>query len=349
MQSRRDTLKKVLIQPTTHTGLWLDKYLKVQSAEGCEDAKLSHLKYVDRKPIPSAYQVFFKRWKQSLEKAGTVTREAQAQGRLAIGLGGESVLETSITLHRTYGVPCIPGSALKGLAAHYARNHLEELPWGKDSEAYGTLFGDATKAGYVTFFDALYIPGSAEQDSPLALDVIAVHHPEYYRSGNLPPADWDNPSVVPFLSATGSYLVAVHGPNDWAEATFKILQLALAEEGIGAKTSSGYGRMIVEDAMSGKETVGASTDVAPRGLEQDTVTRFLSGLEQMPHHKVGSEIHGVYRQWQGVDISDASKRKIAQAILDKVEYAGRTKKSANKEWFQKLQSFTMGHSPAEEE
>jgi CRISPR-associated protein Cmr6 len=41
------------------------------------------------------------------------------QGRLIVGLGGDNVLETGLTLHHTYGVPLIPGNALKGLAAHY--------------------------------------------------------------------------------------------------------------------------------------------------------------------------------------------------------------------------------------
>ena len=33
-------------------------------------------------------------------------------GRLIVGLGGDNVLETGITLHHTYGVPIIPGSAM---------------------------------------------------------------------------------------------------------------------------------------------------------------------------------------------------------------------------------------------
>ena len=40
--------------------------------------------------------------------------------RLAIGLGSDSVLETAITLHRIYGFPIIPGSALKGLTRIWA-------------------------------------------------------------------------------------------------------------------------------------------------------------------------------------------------------------------------------------
>lgn len=39
--------------------------------------------------------------------------------RMVIGLGGEHVLETSMTLHHVYGVPYIPGSAVKGMVRHY--------------------------------------------------------------------------------------------------------------------------------------------------------------------------------------------------------------------------------------
>lgn len=246
MQSRRNKLMGISIQPSTHAGLWLDKYLEEQMKGGGENAKKRHFEAVE-KPLTDAYLVFFERWQHSLEQAGAMTRKAKAQGRLVIGIGGESVLETSITLHHTYGVPYIPGSALKGLAARYARTRLKKETWGKDTTAYQTLLGDTTTAGYVTFFDALYIPGSAKQASPLALDVITVHHPEYYRGEGMPPADWDNPTPIPFMSATGSYLVALHGAEDWVKGAFEILELALVEEGIGARTSSGYGRMVFKD------------------------------------------------------------------------------------------------------
>jgi CRISPR-associated protein Cmr6 len=348
MQSRRDQLQEVSSQSSTHVGLWLDKYLEEQLEGGGEKPKAGHFDEAAKKPVPPAYLVFFERWQQALKQAGVVTRKAQAQGRMAIGLGGESVLETSITLHCTYGVPYIPGSALKGLAARYARIRLEEQAWGQDSEAYKTLFGDTTEASYVTFFDALYIPRSAKRDRPLALDVITVHHPEYYRGERLPPADWDNPTPVPFLSATGSYLVALHGPDSWVEAAFEILTLALAEEGIGAKTSSGYGRMIVEGVTSAEEKLDVSAYVATSDAEQAIVSGFMLRLGQMPSPRVAGEIHAVYQQWREADISNASKCKIAQAILDKVESVGRTKKSAKKKWFQELESFVTGSSQTEE-
>src|SRR5207245_4481556 len=110
-------------------------------------------------PIPMAYRSYFERWQMVLaEEYGAQTRRAQIKGRMIVGLGSESVLETSISLHRTYGVPYIPGSALKGLAANYARQKLSD-EWHKDGEAYKVVFGDTDDAGYLTFFDALYIPG----------------------------------------------------------------------------------------------------------------------------------------------------------------------------------------------
>jgi CRISPR-associated protein Cmr6 len=178
-----------------------------------------------------------------LDERSVVCREARTLGRLAINLGAESVLETSIALHHTYGTPYIPGSALKGLAAHYAMNHLDVTDWGTDSRAFQILFGDMTSAGYVTFYDALYVPGSGHQGKGLWPDVITVHHPEYYQSGKTPPADWDSPTPIPFLTATGSFLIALSGPRTWVDKAFEILTLALEGEGIGAKTSSGYGRM----------------------------------------------------------------------------------------------------------
>lgn len=44
---------------------------------------------------------------------------AQLEGRMVVGLGSESVLETGITLHPVTGLPFIPGSSLKGITRTY--------------------------------------------------------------------------------------------------------------------------------------------------------------------------------------------------------------------------------------
>lgn len=245
MTNLRDCLQRAQHTSSTHPGLWLDKYLPDYE----DGRKQSHVAQVSAIAVPDAYLKFFDRWRAALTASGAIiVREATVQGRLSIGLGGEGVLETAITLHHTYGIPYIPGSALKGLAANYARNRLNKDDWNTKSDAYKVMFGETDSAGYVTFFDALYVPNSGRKNGGKAQalwpDVITVHHPKYYQ-GAQPPADWDSPTPVPFLSATGTYLLAIGGPADWVEKAFEILACALAEEGVGAKTSSGYGRMTI--------------------------------------------------------------------------------------------------------
>lgn len=228
---------------STHPGLWSDRYLTSVDPDD-KDAKREHVQAVAGLGEPTLYKRFYERWQETLAAAGATCREAKVEGRMVVGVGGDSVWENHITLHRTYGVPVIPGSALKGLTARYARTRLAESGWGGASPAYQLLFGDTTAAGYITFFDALYAPGTGHEGQPLHPDVLTVHHPDYYRGEQkAAPADWDSPIPIPFLSATGKYLVAVAGPTPWVQATLGILKLALADEGIGAKTSSGYGRM----------------------------------------------------------------------------------------------------------
>ncbi len=241
-------------EKATHAGLWLDKYITTQLREKTE-ARPKLVQEVIALSVPELYKNYYKRWETMLRGQGDNTYPACVEGRMVVGLGDESVLETSVALHHTYGVPYIPGSALKGLAAHYAHQRLGN-EWHKGGEAHTTVFGDTDHAGFVTFFDALYIPNTAikkGKEQVLYPDIITVHHPEYYKGGTNPPApaDWDSPTPIPFLSATGHYLLALAAPDlanssEWLKHTFKILAHALHEYGIGAKTSSGYGRMMVK-------------------------------------------------------------------------------------------------------
>ena len=261
-ETRREKLRNLKYGGSTHAGLWLDKYYTelVEPGDQSKDTPKTKLTKQVAKIQPSdLYPQFFNRWKQALSDAHATHYEAEVKGRMVVGLGAESVLETSIALHRTYGVPFIPGSALKGLAAHYARNYLTETDWGKSSPAYKTVFGDTDDAGYITFFDALLVPPGSER--MIYTDVLTSHHQEYYTGkGTTPPADWDSPNPVPFLSVKGKYLIALAGPKEWVDAAFVILEKALWELGVGAKTSSGYGRMKFDDKSSASPgTVGQKT------------------------------------------------------------------------------------------
>lgn len=251
--SRRENLQAPKVEHAQHAGLWLDKFITSQSRED-GGTKQELIAEASRIAISETYTQFFRRYNQVLEESSALIHYGRVRGRMVIGLGAESVLETAVTLHHTYGVPYIPGSALKGLAAAYARMHLSN-DWAKPTTAsepnaltaYELVFGNTNSAGYVTFYDALYVlPEGKRRSSPLARDVLTVHHREYYGSKDkvtAAPADWDSPVPIPFVSATGTYLIALGGDEHWASAVMNILVMALRDTGIGAKTSSGYGRI----------------------------------------------------------------------------------------------------------
>jgi CRISPR-associated protein Cmr6 len=164
----------------------------------------------------------------------------RAANRVIVGLGAESVLETSIRLHRLYGFPIIPGSALKGLAQAYAK-----LVEGKNENdpLFADVFGKSppdAQAGKVIFFDA--IPANPA-NLKLELDVMNPHYAPYYQ-GTQPPADYHNPVPVFFLTiGPGSeFLFAVASQKaDLATKAEEWLKKALKEMGVGAKTVAGYG------------------------------------------------------------------------------------------------------------
>lgn len=281
--SRRAGLERAQpVKGSTHPGLWFDKFLTLQeraererggeASGGEKDSKprASLMEQTASLGEPEGYKRAFTRWQAQLEALAKAQRVAEGSpeadapdaravllqtqpmaGRLAVGLGGDSVSETAIALHHTWGTPYIPGSALKGLAAATAHKLLADEGWRKPGRvpiprdrpdtAFLVVFGDTVKAGHVTFFDAWYVPGSASAGRMLEPDVLTVHHPDYYRGIGDPPADWDSPNPVSFLTAQGSYLLAVAGPKPWAEVALEILSLGLQELGVGAKTSSGYG------------------------------------------------------------------------------------------------------------
>jgi CRISPR-associated protein Cmr6 len=309
-----------------NAGLWLDRYIKSQAVED-KNSRRDLTNQVSDIPEPgSAYVEYFGRWKRSLELLGAECRIAKALGRFVVGLGSEAVLENAITLHHTYGIPIIPGSALKGLAASFTRQRLDE-GWGRNSNAYKAVFGELDSAGYVTFFDALYVPGSGYLGRPLHPDVITVHHPDYYQSGKTaPPAEWDDPRPIPFLSATGQYLLALRGPDEFVSRAFDILALALANVGVGAKTSSGYGRM----ELAGPPTM-------PPDPARHRADEMIGRINAMPNSRVANEIGKHVEEWRAFQGPDEWRRRVAGAIVEKVRVAGREKASASKGWYQELQ------------
>ena len=112
---------------------------------------------------------------------GTVTFSLRTKTRLILNLGVESVLETSIALHRLWGFPIIPASAIKGVTRHYCKEIL-----GMTDDELCSIFGNEPEGkepmeGEVVFMDAW--PKTFQQaGTALDQDVMTPHYSEYYRS-----------------------------------------------------------------------------------------------------------------------------------------------------------------------
>ncbi len=247
----------------THAGLILQKCLTVQSNPEERGALLGAARQAaSSESLRTLYAQAFARWVESFRQHNPHRSQRLAvAGRLVVGLGTENVLETGLRLHHTYGVPIIPGSALKGVASHYChevcgQRHNENasqanILFRRGEKYHSLLFGTTEDGGVITFHDAWLLPQSL--DGSLRLDVMTPHHPNW-QTGEAPPTDFDSPNPVSFLSVTGTFEVRLSWsgpaatPEDraeaWTELAMQLLREALAEWGVGGKTSSGYGRLV---------------------------------------------------------------------------------------------------------
>jgi CRISPR-associated protein Cmr6 len=167
---------------------------------------------------------------------------SKLNGRLLVDHGRAAAAETSVSLHPVWGVPRIPGSALKGVTRAALR--ADGVP---EPDLAG-VFGAEKAAGRVLFYDALPVNGSFE----LALDVLTPHHRDYYE-GKGPPADWDSPEPFTFVTVVRTTFDVWLGARSaaWGDVealaqAAKALQQALTVSGVGGKTAAGYGRFVVE-------------------------------------------------------------------------------------------------------
>jgi len=102
----------------------------------------------------------------------------------------------------------------------------------------------------VVFHDAWWIPDC--KPTPLAAEVVTVHHPGYYQTeGKTDATDFDSPNPNPQIAARGSFLFAVEcAAPTWAEFARERLAEALTEWGIGGKTAAGYGYFVADDKVN---------------------------------------------------------------------------------------------------
>jgi len=265
-------LKKEIVEQTKIKSKWLESFVKFASFNKNLYQQFIGRIFIMLKELEKQnYKVFFYPF--------------TSRSRLIIGLGSIHPLETSITLHHIFGIPYIPGSALKGVCRMVAfwelaqnfgviedERKLQELQkkfYGelvdnndknKEILKYQLLFGAQNFKGLLLFLDAY--PEISGDGKLFDLDVMNVHYPKYY-SGNEPPADWQNPNPIFFLTVKEgivfnfyvlfdefrfnrlkkdkSELTSVLEDLNIENEVKSLLKQALQNFGIGAKTSLGYG------------------------------------------------------------------------------------------------------------
>ncbi len=202
--------------------------------------------------------------KTSFEVPNSETLIMKLGARMIINQAGGVLENAGLCIHRFFGFPYIPGSAVKGIARHAA---WEEWFYEKKDDAnfakqiadtFGYPTGDKSldnflkeehydtkKAGSVSFLTATPI-GEAK----LETDVLTCHHMDYYN-GQLEKAldnESPNPQFFPTVAAETSFKFQIvplrnsqKNKSDICQFAVKYLKLGLEDNGIGAKTASGYG------------------------------------------------------------------------------------------------------------
>lgn len=172
--------------------------------------------------------------------------------RMVIGLGGEHVQETNMTLDYIYGIPYIPGSAFKGVVRGWVIQEdfgndeklaMQDIQPGDSADLkekkknFLAIFGGAGSAGHVQFLPAYPI-----DNVTLSLDIMNPHFSDYY-TGTSPPTDTQNPKPIKFLTVEQApfRFVILSKEQHLTKIAEDWVDKALKGKGFGAKTAIGYG------------------------------------------------------------------------------------------------------------
>jgi CRISPR-associated protein Cmr6 len=204
-------------------------------------------------------------------------------GRLLINHSGGVLENAGLCLHKFFNYPMIPGSALKGVTRHYARQI------NANDDVLQRIFGDDTKdgdnSGTIVFLAAV----PADKNWELVLDILTPHKDDFH-----------NPIPIPFIAVEKGaiFQFALKKTSRGTEEDLKIavqwLKEALVENGIGGKTTSGYGR------FSGKykgETIQL----------QLVTPGFFGGAEQYEKDETTlriSSMRGMLRYWWRIAMAE---------------------------------------------
>lgn len=255
MQLVRHNLKS-LIQlselKSAHAGLLMQRGLspnssknKEESKKNIEEAKKELVHVISKIKAPEFYQLAFDRWFKLTQSENFSHVAAKVNGRLLTGLALGGALETGMTTHHTYGTPLLTGSSIKGATRAYAESI--DLPADLIKDLFGSgddqSGSDDKTSGYFVWHDAWWIPRDTGT-KPFVKEVITVHEQSYYSEKTAVADGTESPIPNLQIGVQGEFYFVFEGDPSWSDYVAKLVLAMLEEQGIGAKTSSGYGYFV---------------------------------------------------------------------------------------------------------
>jgi len=164
----------------------------------------------------------------------------QLEGRLAINLADSLIPNAGISLDRIFGMPFVPGSAVKGVCRHAALAELKSASNEMVPElfnifcaVFGTSEVDFKSGNLKTFRQHLqgaetdrkgavsFLPAYPINSAPIVVDLTNVHYPRYYQKGREADLSEESPRLNPFpavdIGAQFAFCLLLNGVADRPE------------------------------------------------------------------------------------------------------------------------------------
>ncbi len=308
--------------PPDHIGLAYDAWAPVGSdGKVPEGARADWLRKLTDIVVTPDYRSFFARWESSFRPPLDRAFELTLASRLLVGHGNPSATDVGLSIHHTWGVPVIPGSALKGVLAHYldavyGPKDPRRPPWEQPederprAEYQGSIWnGRRIQRGPGEMYRALFGAPDAEEDEEMrkhdfeagASAGLVAFHDALYVPGSVPE---DKPFAIDVLTVhQRMYYNAPekHWPNDYESPNpvafltvrprVKML-LALS----GPPDWTELTEHLLRDALAkwgvgGKTSAGYGRLLASNQLGPDIGRNSTaSSVAESPHHLRGERI-----------------------------------------------------------
>ncbi len=251
---------------------------------------------------------------------GSISIIAKLGGRLIVNQAGGVLENAGLCIHPHCNAPYIPGSALKGCARHAAWQAWNEAECGdakiNAAKEVAAIFGYPTgergldeylktqcgfsnaQSGEVAFLSAV-----PETTARLVVDIVNCHHKEYYARKK-PDATDDElpvPSFFPSVEAGARFVFTLvpRGADSELLARAKHwLVLALTQNGIGAKTSAGYGWFEYDEAAEAEAENRRKKEAAEKVAKAQAAAEMARLEAEQAATRARRASMGVLERWQ---------------------------------------------------